>query len=411
MEFDLSKLLPSNYEQLGTIVHIGAGTGAYVNALVETSPKKIVLVEASETLFSQLKRKVKKLPYASIKCAWILPIGQENHEVYCFSNPRYNSLSKPKDDKSAFSSRFSVEKRNIKGVPIDVFLYSLELSKSQKNVFFLSILGGEKLLLLKELKGLSELFDYVIIEAPYENRFEEKWTHDDEIESFIHLSTTSYGVHESTFFVYKLNKQLVTLSNEYLALNGENSQHLANIESLKDLLQETTQDYIERIDSLEQKLILQQRNITDCQESERQLSRQLTNKRAEAEKSYELHRQCNQWAKKLEEQNKELESSHANLNGELMKCNNILESLRKEKAELDERISLREKSLQLSLKSYLRMEEENSSLRHSLKEKIISEEKLMVLIENLVTFSKSASTYLMSVQTQLNDEVDKGTNN
>lgn len=141
MNSEFTNLLTQTNESLGTILHIGAGSGDDLKVMSDLQPKKVVAVEATEVLFRSLQSKARKYKnFTTINC-WVLPSNCKRSTAYLCNNPRYNSLIQPRELTNTYPNITLTGQQEVNGTTLNSLVSSLQLNTNQLNVLVLSVQG------------------------------------------------------------------------------------------------------------------------------------------------------------------------------------------------------------------------------------------------------------------------------
>ncbi|MEG3766263.1 hypothetical protein [Alteromonas sp. 14N.309.X.WAT.G.H12] len=424
MTSNLPKLLQNIKKPLGMILHIGAGTGSHLNGLAQLEPRSITLVEASNSLHAQLSRKIKKFHNVVVLKHWVVAAGKITEEANLFSNPRYNSLSKPNDLKSKLPNVNLESVLVVKGKPIDELVNSLELNIDEANILILSVLGYETILIDSLPSEIVEKFEYIIIETPKKVSYEKQWDSDRKIESFISVDLDAYTQDSDDVITYffKVNHQYINAKNKVFLIQKELDFSKSVIDEIEKKLDEAndlngqlssdfqvykTEAEKEKsdLDEKVEKIILSLK----CANKEREeLIAKKKSLESDVEKLKLQQTKSRNWAKSLEEEREQLREDKKRLEAELSLSSQNLTSIKSSHSEILRQFTTQEKTLELSVKSNLKLEEENRQLREDIKAKVAQENKLMILIEKLYSALNESNDLLKKLCNEDSTESSQG---
>ena len=209
----LKTILSQTEENVGTVINLGAGVGSQLTELLKLQPSELVLVEGSKKLYEHLQRKASKHEDIQTVNQWVLPVGNSKGIIYTFNNPRFNSLSPPRDLEQMLPNIKLVEENTENGIAIDLLFASLKLNSDCINVLVLTLQGGE----VSILSAIPEIclldFDYIFIQRPRQGMYEESWRAELSIENFFLIT-----IHEDNScdaFIYKKNSALINYKKKF----------------------------------------------------------------------------------------------------------------------------------------------------------------------------------------------------
>lgn len=397
MTLELSELLSNNKKTLGTIVHIGAGAGANIKELQQAAPKTITLVESSEVLFAQLSKKIKKYQNVNALNDWIVSSANRSEKAHFFNNPRFNSLSSPSDIDIKLPNITLKNISEIEGKSINDLIQSINLYEKEVNILILSVLGYERQLIDSIDKELIEQFEYIVIECSSKISYKEQWNSEAEIESFVRINTSCKENSDALVYYFKLNYSYITAKKELELKIQELTSSNKKISALEQTISELATSKTSLTSEYEEYKDDSTGNIaalnTDLQDALTQLDKlkfekdelqaKIQSLIAEVEKAKEQHQNSSKWARNLEAERDELLKAKEHIELENSSLNKELNNIQTTHADVLERLQKQERTLELTVKSNLRLEEENRELREAIKEKVSQEANLTALVEQL----------------------------
>lgn len=397
MTLELTKLLSNTKKPLGTILHIGAGAGANLQELQRAKPRAITLVESSRALFTQLSKKIKKHQNIIAFNDWIVSSAEQTEKAHIFDNPRYNSLSAPLDIDVKLPNITLNEISDIKGRSINDLVQSIELYEKEVNILILSVLGYERELINSIHKELVEKFEYIVIECPSKISYEGQWNSGTEIGNFVRVGVCSAETNDALVYCFQINhsyikakKELDLITQELSSSNKkllELEQAITELEATKKSLISEFEEYkatstadAAALNSASQDTL---RQLDDLNTEKSELQVKLKSLSTEIEHIKGQHQNSSKWAKNLEAERDELLKVKELNESELSALKKDLNTIGTSHQDAKERLNKQERALELTVKSNLRLEEENRELREAIKEKVSQETNLTKLVGQL----------------------------
>lgn len=318
----------------GTILYIGAGTGADLEELLDLNPNKLIAVEASKMLYKTLLNKSRKYPNVTTINEWILPYERFSATAFEFNNPRYNSLANSAYIKKNLPNLKLISEMEVEGLPIDKFINNIDFDSSLLNFLVISVQGEEKTLLDGLDSSVLGSFDYIFIETPVDSSCSPQSVLPDLIYDF-EIFNFCEGVSYKEF-LYKKNvlASLTRIKHEE-ALNDlkevvkENDLLNSKLETLKEI-----KDRMEmKLNSRENELAVSRKELKEKVEKIEELEENLSSSESlfveklkkQVKENEDLKKRLADFVKyesenkELREKNKELNFRQHNLDAELVK--------------------------------------------------------------------------------------------
>ena len=331
MNSEFTTLLAQTNESLGTILHIGAGSGDDLKAICDLKPNKVVAVEAAGVLFESLQRKARKFNNVNaIKC-WVLPANCNRSTAFLFNNPRYNSLSQPTELTNIYPNITLTSRQDVNGTTLESLISSLQLNTNQLNVLVLSIQGGEVELLQTATYEILKSFTYIFIPAPQKGLYADSWKTANNVDYFDPIISRDA---DQSIFIYKHNQEAAAVE-----------LHLNSLEQSLLKLQQENQE----ISSQNKKLLERQAEF----ESEIQV---LTEQRQNLQDDNQ----------KAQTNSKEAEEQVGILEDQCKKQKAELEAARKSVSQLNEAVQASERETQILALNNQKLIDENAKLAEEL---------------------------------------------
>ena len=291
MKKHIESLIESSAKPLGTILYIGAGSGADVSRLISLNPKKLTAIEPTRELFDSLKKRLKQYAFVELRNTWIFPNIVASENVRCFNNPRFNSI---KSEKSLEVRNISLVKESfVTGESLFSLLSDSELKLELTNVLVIDTL--EPSILLKDIysePNLIEALDFIILKSTRLSEITTVTNSDSEFNKYflrvrvnepslnIFLLNRNFILKKSRAEVAELKVKVTEVKSnfsEYIQKNkNEVKELLDKVASLKCLLSEKDQKITilsENRDSLESCLNEKEIELKSLTQSKGQLTK------------------------------------------------------------------------------------------------------------------------------------------
>ncbi|WP_419226910.1 hypothetical protein [Alteromonas sp. OM2203] len=397
MSLELTKLLSNTNKSLGTILHVGAGTGANLQELQRAKPRAITLVESSRALFTQLSKKIKKHQHIIAFNDWIVSSEDQTEKAHIFDNPRYNSLAAPLDIDVKLPNITLKDISEIEGRSINELIQSIKLYEKDVNILILSVLGYERQLIDSINEELIEKFEYIVIECSSKISYKGQWNSEAEIESFVRINTSCKENSDTLVYYFQINHSYINAKRELGLITQELRSSNNKILELEDAITELEATKKSLISEFEEYKTTSTADVaalnSTLQDTLKQLDELKTEKNefqvklkpliTEVEHFKGQHQNSSKWAKNLEAERDELLKIQELNESELSTLKKDLNTIETSHQDAKVRLNKQERALELTVKSNLRLEEENRELREAIKEKVSQETNLTKLVGQL----------------------------
>ena len=166
--------------ELGKLIHVGAGVGTEVNEYASQGFTEILLLEPIPKVFNQLERKVAKLEKLNTKCK-ILALNvalsgkseKSKEDVFYITWPtRYSSFHKTDKLKALFQNLKTEQEITVDTLSFTNLIEKVTLDKDKKNVLVLQVNGAEFNVLQQANENELMLFSCIAIQQFKSNYFE-----------------------------------------------------------------------------------------------------------------------------------------------------------------------------------------------------------------------------------------------
>ena len=166
--------------ELGKLIHVGAGVGTEVNEYASQGFTEILLLEPIPKVFNQLVRKVAKLEKLNTKCK-ILALNvalsgkteKSKEDVFYITMPtRYSSFHKTDKLKALFQNLKTEQETSVDTLSFSNLLEKEILDKNKDNALVLQINGAEFNVLQQANENELMLFSSIVIQQSKNNYFE-----------------------------------------------------------------------------------------------------------------------------------------------------------------------------------------------------------------------------------------------
>jgi FkbM family methyltransferase len=166
-EYNMLAFLPHLLRHLpkpvGTILHIGAGTGLELELYNTLQAERVIAVEPEPTLFNKLKSKAKRFAAVQVLNDWIAPQTSEIKAHY-YTNPRFNSLLAADGLLTHFTNLKPTAEPSIKALGINTLLEQTDTTDTTQNhILVLDVLGIELQLLQAADKTRLNHYQWVVV--------------------------------------------------------------------------------------------------------------------------------------------------------------------------------------------------------------------------------------------------------
>lgn len=412
MKAYIESLLQFTGKKLGTIVYIGAGSGAQVTQLCELKPQSFTAVEASKELFKSLQRKAKKYDYVRLLNGWVLPSTATEAAAYFYNNPRYNALIKL-DDK-AYENLKVVREEKVKGTSISTLLSKELISLEQLNILILDVSGAEQFFLEENHIQEFNQFDYVFLSSKEVTNFVAL----NEIgclSGFVQIPTLFEK--ESNLTILMRNQAFQETQNELLLERARYKELQLIVEAEKEARTQTGLDLDElktdmqlasnKVQELVEKLSTNEAERKALIVKQEELESSNKELRTQRDNHERHHKENKEWAEALSIANTklkgELEEVKANLEAEVNRLNTLktkCESLEEANKYARQRYERVENVADMNAKLLTKSQVDLDELRAQLKAKNERVEELTMLISSLHDKLAQASSLYFELQRQ-----------
>jgi FkbM family methyltransferase len=378
-----------NKNEIGKLIHVGAGTGIDLKDYVTQSFVEILLLEPIPKVFKQLESKIEKLNKINVHCnitalnvALSSCADATKEKTFYITLPiRYSSLHKADKLKILFQNLKTEQEITVSTINFSDLINQASLDTDKKNALVLQINGAEFDVLAQAKTDELMLFSSIVIQHSNNNYFENAKTSTDlialmkskgfqlaiEADVGVVFSSLVFRKDESTLKIKVLTEQnkTHTVHIDELKAELENQLKASNDTKAKKMTEakvssEQSKAYQVRISELEAQL--NEENITNTIRIE-ELTKEKDNQ------TYH-HHEKKQWAESLRLQIKQ--------------C----------KADLEER----SRSVNLGQKIIAKAHSDLDNLRKSYRGKVESEKELVKLINELREKLTLASSYYQQLQ-------------
>lgn len=127
---------------MDTIVHIGAGSGCELAALLAQNPRRLVLLEPGPHQAANSRRKTLDKPCAEVRQVAVAPT-EGPCELCIYNHRAVNSLQEPTALFTLFPGLRELQRRPVDTVTIGQLIASLQLTKGQHNQLVIDAAGEE----------------------------------------------------------------------------------------------------------------------------------------------------------------------------------------------------------------------------------------------------------------------------
>ncbi len=412
MKAYIENLLQFTGKKLGTIVYIGAGSGAQVIQLCELKPQSFTAVEASKELFKSLERKAKKYDYVHLLNRWVLPGTATEADAYFYNNPRHNALIKL-DDKTCENLKI-VREEKVKGTSISTLLTQERISLEQLNILILDVSGAEQFFLEENHIQEFNQFDYVFLSSKDVAKFVAL----NEIgclSEFVQIPTLFEK--ESNLTILMRNQAFQEAQNELLLERAKYKELQLILEAEKEARTQTGLDLDElktemqqadnKVQELVEKLSTNEAERKALIVKQEELESSNKELRTQRDNHVRHHKENKEWAEalniantklkgELEEVKAKLETEVNRLNTLKTKCESLEEANKHARQHYERVENVADMNAKLLTKSQVDLDE----LRVQLKAKSERVEELTMLISSLHDKLAQASSLYFELQRQ-----------
>ncbi|GLX81298.1 coiled-coil domain-containing protein [Thalassotalea eurytherma] len=251
-----TKLLERKIEldNVGTIIHVGAGLCAELAFYQELKPKQLILIEAAESQFEQLQEKVNnsliKNNTACLNKA-LVNEGMNNHVDFFITQPaQFSGLQEPEAIKKVFKNTSITSKQKVEATSLEYLVDDFSVQSNDLSLLVLQLNGAEQQILEGVKPSTLETFDFVVIQTINHAINASSGQQEDLIKRldnycFDHVVTQAHDlVFENTVFVLNKEKLAHTkLIKKLSSLENENQKHINTIQSLENQLVKKDESY------------------------------------------------------------------------------------------------------------------------------------------------------------------------
>ena len=171
----------TNKNDMGKLIHVGAGTGNDLNDYVTQNFSDILLIEPIPKVFKQLESKIIKLNKISTECnisalnfAVSNTTDTDKEKTFYITQPnRYSGLHKANKLKTLFQNLKTEQEIKINTISFTDLIKKLTLDKNKKNALVLQINGAEFGVLTKARADDLMLFSSIVIQQGKNDYFEQ----------------------------------------------------------------------------------------------------------------------------------------------------------------------------------------------------------------------------------------------
>jgi len=167
-----------NKNEIGKLIHVGAGTGIDLKDYVTQCFTEILLLEPIPKVFKQLEHKVFKLNDVNVDCNMsVLNVAlsgtADTDKVFYITLPnRYSSLHKADRLKTLFQNLKTEQEITVNTINFSDLIKKSSLDKDKKNALVLQINGAEFDVLAEAETSELMMFSNIIIQQSNNNYFE-----------------------------------------------------------------------------------------------------------------------------------------------------------------------------------------------------------------------------------------------
>lgn len=162
----LDKLIALRKEQLGVVVHVGAGICKEFEYYERCNPTKLLLVDADKEACAELKEKTAHMKNCEVLNNGVSAANQQL-TLYSYNNSRLNSSLAPQLLADYFPGIETFNQQTISSITLGNLLDNIKLSSSadsgKLNVLILDVLGCEIDLIKSAETEIFSCFEYVVI--------------------------------------------------------------------------------------------------------------------------------------------------------------------------------------------------------------------------------------------------------
>ena len=171
----------TNKNDMGKLIHVGAGSGNDLNDYVTQNFSDILLIEPIPKVFKQLESKIIKLNKISAECnisalnfAVSNTTDTDKEKTFYITQPnRYSGLHKANKLKTLFQNLKTEQEIKINTISLTDLIKKLTLDKNKKNALVLQINGAEFGVLTKARADDLMLFSSIVIQQGKNDYFEQ----------------------------------------------------------------------------------------------------------------------------------------------------------------------------------------------------------------------------------------------
>lgn len=216
---DLSDVLAATADDLGLVVHVGAGTGREFRRYTELGAERIVLVEPNTDLHEQLRQRSQSHPAVTISAMAVAPVASRA-ELKVTSNFRFSSIATPSGLLRYFPNVRVISRQQVHAVSLETLLSDVEFPDGSRNLLVLENQGLEAATLAATPARVLGHFDRILVRRSDEALYELP-AQSQAVEPLIALQDSGFSrvtLSESAppfvIDVYQRNDQVVCLAEQ-----------------------------------------------------------------------------------------------------------------------------------------------------------------------------------------------------
>jgi len=239
----LENIIDLDQEQIGTIVHIGAGRCSELGIYLKAKPEKIVLVEAVPELAKALREKTTDIPQVEV-VEQLITGDDSPAELTIYNDERFHSIKLSDSLKYQLKNLDPIGKAEVIQLPVSDLFSKCSLTDEKTNVLVVESFGNEY-----QLLNIIEctLFGYIALKTEVVSNVSETPLNCFDL---IYKSKDCY-IEERCF---KRNTSLIDLEAVVSGLKSENSSLKNAKNELEDSLKQESANFIKSKNELERRL-------------------------------------------------------------------------------------------------------------------------------------------------------------
>ncbi|GAA0856797.1 FkbM family methyltransferase [Aliiglaciecola litoralis] len=396
----LSNILGNKEKSLGVAVHIGAGVGRELEIYNAMNFSRIVAVEPDPTLFDKLNRKSKRFEHVQVKNVWVAPKTGET-SIYCFANPRFNSLLAPDQLTEHFSNLKQCEQKSSMAEGINDFIENLQpLDPNKVNVLIFDVQGAESNLFSECSQDNLNQFDWVIVRTSQESLYKNSTQANELIKTLATRNLTLRFTDDEnvpyTEHYYQRDQNAITikqLESKLLESQQNNSELTARYEEAGKANLQAKQDINDlnvKLKELSGNTTAKEKELADKKALVEQLKEQIAKLTESTQQQLEV----------AEQKAKKALQDLANKQIEFEKAQQQIESLSKQLAEKAQQLTKLEAESQ---ETQQRLERENNELSQSVE----TQKKTVQLLEEKAKHTEDAAKLLRDEKQTLVEQFEE----